>query len=235
MTASGQGIGLATVRAFAAEGAAVIATDIDPAKLEVLSGTSGIETRPLDVRDPNAVAEIAEEAGAVDILFNCAGRVPHGTILDCDPAAWDETLRLNVTGMYQMIRAFLPRMVDAGGGSIINMASVASSVIGAPNRCAYGASKAAVIGLTKSVAIDFIDAGIRCNAVCPGTVQTPSLDERINAFPDPAEARKAFIARQPMGRVGEPAEIAALCVYLAADESAFTTGQAFVIDGGFSL
>ena len=169
------------------------------------------------------------------MLFNCAGRVPHGTLLDCEPADWEETLSLNVTAMYRMIRAFLPAMLAADGGSIINMASVVSSVKAAPDRCAYGASKAAVIGLTKSVALDYAAQRIRCNALCPGAVDTPSLDERLNARPDPEAARKVFVARHPLGRIGSPSEIAALCVYLGSDESAFTTGQALVIDGAWGL
>ena len=236
ITAAGQGIGHATAVAFHNEGARLWATDIDEGKLGGLAALDGVTSRALDVRDAGAVEAAAAEIGAVDVLFNCAGRVPHGTILDCAPEDWDETLRLNVTSMYRMIRAFLPAMLAAGGGSIINMASVVSSVIAAPNRFAYGASKAAVIGLSKSVAFDYAAQGIRCNAVCPGTVQTPSLDERIDAFPDPVAAREAFTARQPMGRLGTPSEIAALCVYLAADESAYMTGQPLVIsDGAFGL
>ncbi len=235
ITAAGQGIGHATALAFHGEGARLWATDIDADKLESLAALDGVTCRALDVRDADAVAAAAAEIGAVDVLFNCAGRVPHGAILDCEPEDWEETFRLNVTAMYRMIRAFLPAMLAHGGGSIINMASVASSVIAAPHRCAYGASKAAVIGLSKSVAMDYVAEGIRCNAVCPGTVQTPSLDERINAFPDPDAARRAFIERQPMGRMAVPSEIASLCVYLAADESAYMTGQAVVIDGAFGL
>ena len=169
------------------------------------------------------------------MLFNCAGRVPHGAILDCEPEDWEETLSLNVTAMYRMIRAFLPAMLAQGGGSIINMASVVSSVKAAPDRCAYGASKAAVIGLTKSVALDYAAQGIRCNAVCPGAVDTPSLEERFNARPDPSAAREAFVARHPVGRMAAPSEIAALCAYLGSDESAFVTGQALVIDGAWGL
>ena len=235
ITAAGQGIGHATALAFHNEGARLWATDIDDGKLGGLAALDGVTCRALDVCHPGAVKAAAEGIGAVDVLFNCAGRVPHGTILDCEPEDWEETLRLNVTSMYRMIRAFLPAMLAAGGGSIINMASVVSSVIAAPNRFAYGASKAAVIGLSKSVAFDYAAQGIRCNAVCPGTVQTPSLDERIDAFPDPVAAREAFTTRQPMGRLGTPSEIAALCVYLAADESAYMTGQPLVIDGAFGL
>ena len=235
ITAAGQGIGHATAVAFQKEGARLWATDIDESKLAGLATLEGVTCRALDVRDESAVAAAAEEIGALDVLFNCAGRVPHGTLLDCEPADWEETLSLNVTAMYRMIRAFLPAMLAADGGSIINMASVVSSVKAAPDRCAYGASKAAVIGLTKSVALDYATQGIRCNAVCPGAVDTPSLDERFNARPDPEAVREAFVARQPVGRLGSPSEVAALCVYLASDESAFTTGQAMVIDGAWGL
>ena len=235
ITAAGQGIGHATAVAFQKEGARLWATDIDESRLAGLATLEGVACRALDVRDGNAVAAAAEEIGALDVLFNCAGRVPHGTLLDCEPADWEETLNLNVTAMYRMIRAFLPAMLAQGGGSIINMASVVSSVKAAPDRCAYGASKAAVIGLTKSVALDYATQGIRCNAVCPGAVDTPSLEERFNARPDPEAARKTFVARHPLGRIGSPTEVAALCVYLGSDESAFTTGQALVIDGAWGL
>ena len=235
ITAAGQGIGHATAVAFQREGARLWATDIDEAKLAGLATLEGVTCRALDVRDESAVAAAAEEIGALDVLFNCAGRVPHGTLLDCEQADWEETLSLNVTAMYRMIRAFLPAMLAQGGGSIINMASVVSSVKAAPDRCAYGASKAAVIGLTKSVALDYAAQGIRCNAVCPGAVDTPSLDERFGARPDPDAARKVFVARHPVGRIGSPAEVAALCVYLASDESDFTTGQALVVDGAWGL
>ena len=235
ITAAGQGIGHATAVAFQKEGARLWATDIDEAKLAGLATLEGVTCRALDVRDDGAVAAAAEEIGTLDVLFNCAGRVPHGTLLDCEPADWEETLSLNVTAMYRMIRAFLPAMLAQGGGSIVNMASVVSSVKAAPDRCAYGASKAAVIGLTKSVALDYAAQGIRCNAVCPGAVDTPSLDERFGARPDPEAARKEFIARHPVGRIGSPSEVAALCVYLASDESAFTTGQALVVDGAWGL
>ncbi len=235
ITAAGQGIGHATAVAFQNEGARLWATDIDDGKLAGLAALDGVTCRALDVRDPAAVAAAADEIGALDVLFNCAGRVPHGALLDCEPADWEETLRFNVTAMYRMIRAFLPAMLAAGGGSIINMASVVSSVKAAPERCAYGASKAAVIGLTKSVALDYAADGVRCNAVCPGAVETPSLEERFAARPEPEAARAAFAARHPVGRMGAPAEVAALCVHLASDESAFTTGQALAIDGGWSL
>jgi 2-keto-3-deoxy-L-fuconate dehydrogenase len=236
LTAAGQGIGRETALAFAREGAAVIATDINAAALEKLAGEiPGVRTAVLNVRDGAAVEAIAREIGAVDVLFNCAGFVHHGTILDCDEAAWNFSLDLNVTSMYRMTRAFLPAMLEAGHGNIINMSSVASSVTGAPNRFVYGATKAAIIGMTKAIAADYIARGIRCNAICPGTIDTPSLHERMAAQGDYEKARQAFISRQPMGRVGKPEEVAALAVYLASDESAFTTGQIHVIDGGWSM
>ncbi|MEQ8395337.1 SDR family oxidoreductase [Thalassobaculum sp.] len=234
VTASAQGIGRATVEAFAREGAQVIATDLNAAKLAELDGVPGITTRVLDVLNAEAIKAAAGEIGPVDVLFNCAGYVHHGTILECDEAAFDFSMNLNVKAMYRMIRAFLPAMLSAGGGSIINMASVSSNVKGIPNRFIYGASKAAVIGLTKSVSADFLKQGIRCNAICPGTVQSPSLDDRINAFDDPVQARKDFIARQPLGRLGTAEEIAAMALYLAGDESAYTTGQYFIVDGGIA-
>lgn len=234
VTAAGQGIGRATALAFAREGAEVLATDIDEALLARLAKDEPrIEVARLDVRDDAAVAAIAAR-GPFDVLFNCAGFVHHGTVLDCTPEQWAFALDLNVTSMFRTLRAVLPGMLARGKGSIVNMSSVASSVKGAPNRCAYGTTKAAVIGLTKSVAADFISKGIRCNAVCPGTVQTPSLDERIAAQGDPVAARAAFIARQPLGRVGDVDEIAALVLYLASDESSYTTGAIHVIDGGWS-
>ena len=232
ITAAAQGIGRTTAEAFAAEGASVVATDIDAGKLAELDGVAGIETRVLDALDGAAIAAAAAEIGAVDILFNCAGFVHHGTILDCDEAAWDFSFALNVKAQYRAIRAFLPAMLEAGGGSIINMASVCSSLKGLPNRAVYGASKAAVIGLTKSVSADYLRQGVRCNCICPGTVQSPSLDDRIAAFDDPEKARADFIARQPLGRLGTTAEIASIAVWLGSDESAYATGQAFVIDGG---
>ncbi len=236
ITAAGQGIGLSTALAFANEGAEVVATDINPDTLNSLSNENPmIQTRLLDVTKPQEIQQIAEETGPIDVLFNCAGFVHHGTILDCEENDWEFSFNLNVRSMYRMIRAFLPAMLEAGGGNIINMSSVASSVMGLPNRFVYGASKAAVIGLTKSVAKDYIKQGIRCNAICPGTVESPSLQERIKAQGgNLEEVRAAFIARQPIGRIGTPEEIAAIALYLASDESAYTTGVAFSIDGGMS-
>ncbi len=234
VTAAGQGIGRAAAIACAEAGADVVATDINEAALATLTGLN-IATERLDVTDPAAITAIAQRLGARDVLVNCAGFVHHGTILDCDEDDWEFSFDLNARAMYRIIRAFLPAMLDAGGGAIVNIASVASSVSGVPNRFVYGASKAAVIGLTKSVAADFIRRGIRCNAICPGTIQSPSLDERINAFDDPVTARRDFIERQPMGRLGTTEEVAALALYLASDAAAFTTGTAQVIDGGFTL
>ena len=236
ITAAGQGIGLATALAFANEGAEVVATDINPDTLNSLSNENPrIETRLLDVTKPEEIQQATEETGPIDVLFNCAGFVHHGTILDCEENDWEFSFNLNVRSMYRMIRAFLPAMLEAGGGNIINMSSVASSVMGLPNRFVYGASKAAVIGLTKSVAKDYIKQGIRCNAICPGTVESPSLQERIKAQGgNLEEVRAAFIARQPIGRIGTPEEIAAIALYLASDESAYTTGVAFSVDGGMS-
>ncbi|HKK30161.1 MAG TPA: SDR family oxidoreductase [Alphaproteobacteria bacterium] len=235
VTAAAQGIGRATALAFAAEGAEVVATDINEATLAALSGTPGLTTRRLDVRDTAAVQRLAAEIPTPSVLFNCAGFVHHGSILDSTEEEWDFGFDLNVKSMFRMTKAFLPGMLTAGGGSIINMASVASSLSGVPNRLIYGATKAAVIGFTKAVARDFIGQGIRCNAIAPGTVQSPSLDDRISAFADPQQARKDFIARQPLGRLGTVEEIAALAVYLASDESAYTTGSVMVADGGLTL
>ncbi len=235
VTAAAQGIGKATALAMAGQGASVLATDVNVDRLSEISGEAGIEVARLDVLDKAAVIGLAEERGAFDVLANIAGFVHHGTILDCAEHDFDFSMNLNVKAMYRIISAFLPAMLDAGGGSIVNMSSVCSSVKGIPNRFIYGTSKAAVIGLTRSIAADFVGRGIRCNAICPGTVQSPSLDERIAAFDDPAAARKDFIKRQPMGRLGTAEEIAALALYLASDESAYTTGQAFVIDGGISI
>lgn len=232
ITAAGQGIGRASAIAFAAEGAEVIATDVSEEKL---AGIEGAKTRRLDVTDGRAVEALAKELGAVDVLFNVAGWVHHGTILECSEADWDRSFDINVKSMYRTCRAFLPAMLEKGGASIINMASGASSVRGIPNRFVYGATKAAVIGLTKAIAADFIKRGIRANAICPGTIETPSLGERIAAQGGTEAVRKAFIDRQPMGRLGRAEEVAALAVYLASDESSFTTGQIHIVDGGFSL
>ncbi len=230
VTAAAQGIGKASAELFAREGARVIATDLNE---DLLAGVEGCEGRRLDVRDPDAINALAAELGAIDVLFNCAGFVHSGTILDCDEQAWAFSNDLNVTAQYRAIRAFLPAMLAAGGGSIVNMASVASSIKGVPGRFAYGATKAAVIGLTKAVAADFVGQGIRCNAICPGTVDTPSLNQRLADTGDYEAAHKAFTARQPMGRLGRPEELAQLALYLASDESAFTTGQIHIIDGGW--
>lgn len=229
ITAAAAGIGRASAELFAAEGGEVIATDIDAGKL---AGLAGCTVERLDVTDGAAIAAFAERVGAIDVLFNCAGYVHHGTILECGEKDWDFSFDLNVRSMYRLCRAFLPGMIGRGGGSIVNMASVSGSVKGIPNRFVYGASKAAVIGLTKAIAIDFVGKGIRCNAICPGTVETPSLGERIAAQGDVEKARAAFIARQPMGRLGRPEEIARLALYLASDESSYTTGGVHIIDGG---
>jgi 2-keto-3-deoxy-L-fuconate dehydrogenase len=236
VTASGQGIGRAAAQRFAREGARVIATDIN---LEQLSTLEGCDARLLDATDAGAIGALARQLGTVDILFNCAGFVHAGTILDCKEEDWDFSFDLNVRSMYHMIRAFLPGMLARESGSIINMASVASSVRAVPNRFVYSTTKAAVIGLTKSVAADFVTTGVRCNAICPGTIDSPSLRQRIEAQATESgqhvdQVTRAFAARQPMGRVGTPNEIAALAVYLASDESAFTTGAVHVIDGGWS-
>ena len=231
VTAAGQGIGREVAETFVREGATVMATDING---ELLGALEGCETAQLDVRDGTAIDKLAADLGAVDILFNCAGYVHSGTILDCSEEDWDFSFDVNVKSMYRTIRAFLPAMLEGGGASIVNVASVVSSVKGAPNRFVYGASKAAVIGLTKSVSADFLPRGIRCNAICPGTVQSPSLEDRLHAMGDYEEARAAFVARQPMGRVGTPEEVAALAVYLASDESSFTTGSVHLIDGGWA-
>ncbi|MGA7634323.1 MAG: SDR family oxidoreductase [Terriglobales bacterium] len=235
-TAAGQGIGRATTIAFADEGATVWATDINNQLLAALSHERpNIRTRRLDVRDERDIANCAAEVGTLDVLFNCAGYVHHGNILDCSEQDWDFAFDLNVKSMYRTCRAFLPAMLKAGKGSIINMSSAASSIRAAPNRFVYGSTKAAVIGLTKAIAVDFIRTGVRCNAICPGTVQSPSLEERIAAQGNVEKARSEFVARQPMGRIGRPEEIAALAVYLASDESSYTTGQTHIIDGGFTL
>ena len=237
ITAAAQGIGRASVLAFQAAGAHVIATDLN---IEALQDIPGIQALQLDVTDSSAIDSIRQQVGTIDVLFNCAGYVHSGALLDCDEQAWQFSFDLNVTAMYRMIRAFLPGMLAAGGGSIVNMASVASSVKGVPNRFAYTASKAAVIGLTKSVATDYVSKGIRCNAICPGTVDSPSLRQRIaeqarEQGRTEAEVYQAFVDRQPMGRIGTPEEIARLALYLASDASAYTTGGVHVIDGGMSV
>jgi 2-keto-3-deoxy-L-fuconate dehydrogenase len=239
VTAAGQGIGRATALAFAREGARVFATDIDERGLAELAGVEGITTRRLDVTDAAAIAALVPALPPLSVLFNAAGFVHHGTILDCDEADWDFSFELNVRSMYRVIRAALPAMLELGGGSIINVASVAGSVKAVPNRFVYGTTKAAVVGLTKSIAADFITRGIRCNAICPGTVESPSLAQRIESQARAGgqtveQVRAAFVARQPMGRLGRPEEIAALAVYLASDESAFTTGTVQISDGGLS-
>ncbi|MCX7362501.1 MAG: SDR family oxidoreductase [Alphaproteobacteria bacterium] len=235
VTAAGQGIGAATARAFAREGATVWATDIDAGKLQALAEVEGVKTRRLDVLDQAAITAFAGEVGTADVLFNCAGFVHHGTVLDATDEQWDFAFNLNVRSMFWTIRAFLPGMLAKGGGSIVNMSSAASSVKGAALRCIYGTTKAAVVGLTKLVAVDYVSKGVRCNAICPGTVQTPSLDERISGLGGGADARQFFLQRQPTGRFGSADEIAALAVYLASDEAAFTTGTVNVIDGGWSV
>ncbi|WP_421360633.1 SDR family oxidoreductase [Agrobacterium rosae] len=231
ITAAGQGIGRATAERFIELGARVIATDINAAALATLTQA---ETRVLNVLDGDAVKAFSTEVGHTDVLFNCAGFVHSGTILDCDEKDWDFSFDLNVKAMYRTCRAFLPAMLEKGKGAIVNMSSVASSVKGVPNRFAYTASKAAVIGLTKSIASDFVTKGIRCNAICPGTVDSPSLHDRLRATGNYEQALADFIARQPMGRIAKTEEIAALVTYLASDEAGFTTGQAHVIDGGWT-
>lgn len=237
VTAAGQGIGRAIAEAFVAEGATVYATDLDVSKLD---GIAKAKKRKLDVLSDRQIANFAEKVGPIDILVNAAGFVHHGSILECDDKAWDFSFDLNVKSMHRMIKAFVPGMLAKGHGSIVNIASGAGSIRGIPNRYVYGATKAAVIGLTKAVAADFIKKGIRSNAICPGTVQSPSLDERIkdlaqNQGITEQAARQAFIDRQPMGRLGTPEEVAAIAVYLASDESSYTTGHTFLVDGGFAL
>jgi 2-keto-3-deoxy-L-fuconate dehydrogenase len=235
ITAAAQGIGRAAAIAMAGEGALVLATDLNAALLVDMEAVEGLTTARLDVTDEAEIAKLAQAQGAFDVLVNVAGFVHHGSILECGENDYDFSMNLNVRSMYRMIRAFLPAMLERGGGSIVNVASVCSSLKGLPNRFIYGTSKAAVIGLTKSVAADYVRRGVRCNAIAPGTIQSPSLDERIAAFDDPEAARRDFIARQPMGRLGTAEEIAAVAVYLAGDESAYTTGQVFVVDGGITI
>lgn len=235
ISGAGQGIGRASAELFAAEGAHVIATDCNSQPLSELKGRDGIETISLDVTDENAISALVRKIPPVDVLFNCAGYVHQGNILDCPKDEWDRSFEINVRAIFQMAQAFLPGMLASGGGSIINMASVVSSIKGVPERCAYGASKAAVVGLTKSIAADYVKMGIRCNALCPGTVDTPSLADRIAALGDPETVKKDFERRQPMGRLGTAGEIATAALYFASDESAFVTGTVFVIDGGMGL
>ena len=236
VTAAGQGIGRASALALRAEGAEVIATDINPA---LMGDLAGIDCRELDVTDGAAITDLAQDIGALDGLFNCAGMVHHGSLLELSDADWELSLALNITSMVRMNRAFLPKMIEraqeSGGVSILNMASMASSVKGFANRAAYGATKAAVIGLTKSIAADFVTKGVRCNALCPGTVDTPSLRGRIAAAPDPLQAERDFIARQPMGRLAQVGDITPMVVYLLSDESRFVSGQALLVDGGVTI
>jgi 2-keto-3-deoxy-L-fuconate dehydrogenase len=232
ITAAANGIGKATAMAFAENGAKVIATDIDQEALDRIQHDN-ISTHLMDVRRDDSIAAVAAAVGDVDVLFNCAGFVHNGTILDCEESDWDFSFDLNVKSMYRILRTFLPGMLERGNGNIINMSSVASSVKGVPNRFAYTTTKAAVIGLTKSIAADFIGKGIRCNAICPATIETPSLDQRLAETGDYEKAKAEFVARQPIGRIGTPEEVAALCLYLASDESAYTTGSIHLIDGGW--
>ncbi|HUP31068.1 MAG TPA: SDR family oxidoreductase [Usitatibacter sp.] len=235
ITAAGQGMGRAAALAFAREGATVLATDVNTTLLEGFSGQKSIRASRLDVTDEREVNDFVEATGAVDILFNCAGWVHQGNILDCRVEDWDRSFNLNVRSMFLMVKAMLPKMASNGGGVILNMASVLGSDKAAPNRLAYAASKAAVAGFTRALAIDHVKQGIRVNCVCPGTVDTPSLGDRIKAFADPEQARRDFVARQPMGRLATAEEIAETFVYLVSDESSFMTGQAVYVDGGMSL
>jgi 2-keto-3-deoxy-L-fuconate dehydrogenase len=235
ITAAAQGMGQAAAFAFAREGAKVWATDVNAQQLKSMDGKDGIRTRVLDVTDEAAIARIAQEVGDIDVLFNCAGIVHNGSIQDASAKDWDQAFAVNVKSMFLVTRAFLPGMLKKQKGSIINMASVASSIKGLPNRCVYGASKAAVIGLTKSIAADYVRQGVRCNAVAPGTVDTPSLQGRINSYADPVQARKDFVARQPMGRLGTVEDLVPIFIYLASEESQFATGNVFSIDGGMTI
>ena len=234
ITAAGAGIGKATALAFAENGARVIATDIDEEALSTIDHPS-IETVKLDVLDGEAIKKFADQHADVNVLFNCAGFVHNGTILDCKESDWDFSFDLNVKSMYRLCGAFIPHMLKSGGGNLINMSSVASSVKGVPNRFVYTTTKAAVVGLTKAIAADFVGKNIRCNAICPATIETPSLNERLKETGDYEKARSEFIARQPIGRLGTAAEVAALCVYLASDESGYTTGAIHMIDGGWTI
>ena len=235
VTAAGQGIGRASVLAMAAQGAQVLATDVNPALLAAYAGVDNVRTAVLDVMDKAAIHAVVASLPRIDVLFNCAGFVHNGNILQATDDDWDFAFNLNVRSQFWMIQAVIPRMLETGGGSIINMASVASSIKGLPNRFVYGTSKAAVVGLTKAVAADFVGKGIRCNAIAPGTVDTPSLGDRINSYADPVQARKDFVARQPMGRLAQAEEIAPIIVYLASDESVFATGQVLSVDGGMTI
>ena len=235
VTAAGQGIGRATALAFVREGATVIATDVNAAALETLKQECGCAIDVLDVTSDAAIQAAHAKHGEIDVLFNGAGFVHAGTVLDCTEAEWDFAFNLNVRSQFHMIKAFLPGMLKKGKGSIINVASVAGSIKGAPNRFVYGTTKAAIIGLTKAVAADYITTGVRCNAICPGTVDTPSLQDRINSYADPIQARKDFINRQPMGRLAQAAEIAPIVTFLASDESIFATGNAYMVDGGMTI
>jgi 2-keto-3-deoxy-L-fuconate dehydrogenase len=235
ITAAAQGMGQAAALAFAREGARVWATDMNAQALKSIEGKDGIRTRVLDVTDEAAIAKTSNEVGDIDVLFNCAGIVHNGSILEATLKDWDQAFAVNVKSMFLVTRAFLPGMLKKQNGSIINMSSVASAIRGLPNRCVYGASKAAVIGLTKSVAADYVRQGIRCNAVAPGTIDTPSLQGRINSYADPVQARKDFVARQPMGRLGTVEDMVPIFIYLASDESRFATGNVFSIDGGMTI
>lgn len=235
VTAAGQGIGRASAIAFAAEGAEVLACDINQDSLASLEKIDGISTLELDLTDAESMAASYPLIGPVDVLFNCAGFVAAGSVLECEEDEWAFSFELNVTAMFRLIKLCLPDMLARGGGSIINMSSVVSSIVGAPNRFAYGVTKAAVIGLTKSIATDYVKDGIRCNAICPGTVETPSLHERLHATGDYEAAMDAFVARQPMGRLAKPEEVAKMALYLASDESAYVTGQTLSIDGGWTM